>query len=42
MKISNDFLKLMHEQLENKKKLEKIKETPLEESEVRDLLMKSD
>ena len=42
MKISNDFLKLMHEELENRKKIEELKNSPLEASEVREIILKSD
>ena len=42
MKISNDFLKLLHNELENKKKVEQLKKNPLEESEIRDIILKSD
>ena len=42
MKISNEFLKLLHNELENKKKVAQLKENPLQESEIRELVLKSD
>ena len=42
MRISNDFLKLLHNELKNREKVKELKENPLEESEIRDIIVKSD
>ena len=42
MKISNDFLKLLHNELKNREKVKELQENPLEESDIRDILVKSD
>ena len=42
MRISNDFLKLLHNELKNREKVKELQENPLEESEIRDIIVKSD